>query len=398
MSDERDPNEQQIRDALRGVAESGGQPDEAAAWNRIATGIAADGSARRRRVLLGGAGLAIAGAAAAFVVVAATSGDEEAVEVGPAAESTTTSIESTTTESTAPVVVVEPTTTSVPADDDLAGLPEHPVVVVVAVGEEGSRLDLYDGDSGELVVQNLAEVGDFGSLYDVSIEGGTIYYTDEFGDSSQILSVPWDGSSTPVVPFGLPTNEEEATSGGTMSPDGSMFAFIEEGVTRPRGRIGIVEVATGSIRYLEWAADEDDFFLTEGSLRGLRFSPDGSRLAFVSTYEGEEVRVVDLAATTLSDSVAVTAGSHPDWLDDGRLLVVRSCCFPDFDEPAELRVVEIGGDGQGTDLGFGEAVSLAVDGSFVVAVQEDGTVIALDYGDESSRTIQVDGRALDVGL
>lgn len=388
-------NEQQIRDALRGVAEATGRPDEAAAWERISGEIAREAAAAgRRRWLLGGAGLAIAGAAAALVLVLGTGDDHEAVEVGPAAESTTTATVDQVTTTSAPAPEVTSTTIDVDgtgaAPEVLADLPEHPLAVVVQLEPEGvQRLDLYDADTGELVVRGLAQ--SFFSIDEVSIEGDTVFYTEEFGDSSTVRMIPWDGSGGPTTPFDL---DSEGTNGGTMSPDGSTFAFVEHGVTRPTARIGLVDTQTGSIRYIEYTSEEDQDAL--GSMRDLELSPDGTRLAFTKTYEGSGVYVLDIEATSLNDAVAVATGYHPAWLDDETILAIHFCCYPDFAEPQELEAADASGGGTEP---FGAtpvpADAISIDGGLVARVS-DGSLVVTVGGVE--RDVLVNGRAVDVGL
>jgi dipeptidyl aminopeptidase/acylaminoacyl peptidase len=396
------PNEQQITDALRGIAAAGGEPDDAAAWRNISAGIAADGKdARRRRVLLGGAGLAIAGAAAALVLVVGAGDDEEAVEVGPAAESTTTTFVDT--------VPVEPSsTTATPADGadtsleqegQPVELPEHPIVVVTQDEGGTSHLHLYDADTGVPVVRDLAETI-FGFSH-LSIEGNTIYFTEEGGDSEQVLSMPWYGSAEPTPPFGMPVVEEESTRAGTLSPDGSTFAYVEQGILRNEGRIALIDTATKERRYLEWVDGEEDFFLTQGRIDDLAWSPDGTRLAFVSSYEGEELRVVDVDAATLSDSRSIGTGYSPAWTDEESVVVVSSCCYPEFVDQGSLVRITVENPDAGTSTGDDDdLVGVEISGGRVAMVSADGTI---ETGDQNGTTASLfsftaEGRAVEVGL
>jgi hypothetical protein len=388
------PNdEQQIRDALRGLADHGGPPDEAAAWDRVQQRVTADRTGRNRKLLLGGAGLAVASAAAALVLLVGMGDDQEAVETGPAAESTTT---------TTAAAVVDPTTTttgtpSVPgrADD----LPAHPLAVVVQDEAGTSHLHVYDADTGALVVRDLA-TSIFG-YSDLSIVGDTLYFTEEGGDSETVRAVPLDGSATPVTPFGIPAQEVESTRAGTLSPDGATFAYVEQGVLRPEGRIALLEVATGDVRYLEWSDDEDDVFLTQGRIDDLAWSPDGARLAFVSSYEGSDIRVIDLDAASLSESDGVELGSSPAWLDDQGLLFVRDCCYPDFEEPREVQLVGVGVDLGGASYSVGASGVASGHGSFAMAELAGGVTVVRNDGDIRSDDVfhfDVEGTVLEVGV
>lgn len=381
------PNEQQITDALRGIADAGGPPDEAAAWAQVQRSIAADRTdQRRRRILLGGVGLAAAGAAAALVLVLGTGDGREAVEVGPADGSTTT------TSTANDVVPVEPSTTSTSAPPVGGGLPTNPLAVVVQDEGGTSRLDLYDADTGALVTGGLAE--SVFSISDVSVlDDGTVVYTEELGDSSTVRIVPWDGSADPVTPYGL----ELDIRAGTFGPDGQVLYFVEQGVTRPEGRIGIVGGDGGDIRYLEWAEDEDDFFLTQGRIDDLELSPDGTRLVFTSSYEGEEIRVVDLDAASLSESTAIDAGVAPSWLGDGRIAFSSFCCYPEFTEPRTVQLTTVDGSST-TGLTTIEGVAVAAAGDRLAVATTDGRALVLDTFESDPRPIEVDGTAVDVGL
>ena len=329
-------NEQQIRAAMRGIAEADPAPDEAAAWQTIRSGIEAEQRSGRLRTILGVSGLAIAGAAAALVLITSTGDDREAVEVIPADTSTTTD---NVVPATSTTVTTAPTETS-GAAAVLGPLPARPVAVVVAVdGGPSSRLDLYDADTGQLVVRDLAR-SEFG-IDEISIVGETIYFTEEFGDSSTVRMVAWDGSAGPATPFDLDTE----TNGGTLSPDGSEFAYVRHGVTIPQASIGIIDTASGEQRTLAWASDDEDFFHTNGSIHGLQWSPDGDRLLFTSSYEGSEVLAVDADAASLSEATPfelAAFGAH--WLSDDTVIGVRFCCYPDFAEPAEVQRVNEAGD------------------------------------------------------
>lgn len=395
-----DPTAERIRAALQGVAEAPGRPDEAAAWDRITGGIARDAAAgARRRRLLGGAGLTVAGAAAALVLVLGTGDDQEAVEVGPADGSTTTEAPASTTtapageaatSSTAPV---DPSTRPI---EVLGDLPEHPLAVVVADEAAGvHRLDLHDADTGELVVRNLAS--SFHSLSEVSVlDDGTVVYTEEFGDSSTVRMAAWDGSSGPTTPFDLDVDMRA----GTFSPDGATFAYVEQGVTRPRGRIGLVPTdGGGDIRYLEWAEDEDDFFLTSGRIDALAFSPDGTRLAFTSSYEGTEVLVVDLDAASLSEATVVGDGLGPVWTDGGGVVAIRFCCYPDFGDRGALVRISVDSPETGTSIGEDDdLLAVAIDGGRVATVSASRGVEVGEQQGTARSPVAVDGTPVEVGL
>jgi dipeptidyl aminopeptidase/acylaminoacyl peptidase len=390
-----------IRTALHAVAEAPGEPDADAAWARIHDRIeAARPRVARRRVGVALAALAAAGAAAAALVVVAGQDDgREAVELVPA-DTATTDVAPTTE---------APSTTVLDATGTPLELPARPLAVVVDA-DGTQRLDLYDADTGEVVMRDLASSAH--SISDVSFGAdGTVYFTEEFGDSSTVRMVVWDASAGPTTPFDL----EDQTSSPAMSPDGSTFAFVNQGVTTDGGRIGLVDTATGEVRYLDWAPDEDDFFLTNGTIDGLEWSPDGSQLIFTVSYEGSEVRILDAGMESLSEAHFTDLyGFDAHWSDSNVVTVLRECCYPDFLEPAEL--ISQGDGGGDWIIGTnGEVVAfdVAEDGTFAVVrpdgrldlVTPDGIIDeirpenAVDHpADGAVRAIDVEHPVLDVGF
>ncbi len=380
--------EQQVRAALAAVAAAPGAPDEQSAWPKIQARMERARPSGRRRAVIALSSAAAAGAVVLGIAVLARGDDRQAVEVGP--------IESPTTDGN-PSPTTAPTTdtseTSLPTPPT-AGFPARPLAVVVS--EDGmSRLDLHDADTGALVTRGLARSGH--SLSQVSFgPDGTVYFTEEFGDSSTVRAVPWDGSAAPVTPF----DAGGETSSPALSPDGSTFAYVHQGITTDGGEIVLVDTATGERRALRWAEGEPDFFLTNGSIEGVEWSPDGSRLLFVVSYEGSDPLVLAADASSLSDAEAVAGLSafHVHWWGPDRVVGLHSCCYPEFDEQPELRSVELGG--QPVALGeAGEPIAFDVDRAGVVAlVRADGTVHLLDPASGSSTEIATEHPALEVGF
>jgi hypothetical protein len=300
-------------------------PDEAAAWERITADIRDERrTTGRRRLYVVVGGLAAAGAAAAFVVLAGDDEPREAVDVRPPA-----------TEPVVPTTTVTPTTLAGLAPlSDLDSYSTALAVVNATETGEYSGITVYDDDGSGTVTP----VGPTAFSYaEPSVtRDGTLWFTEETGDTSAVTRVPF-GTTEKEQPFG------DETRSPAVSPDGSTIAFVHDGVTVERPSIRFVDLATGEqTRELFWADDEDDFFLTQGSMRGLEWSPDGTRLLFVNDYEGSEVRVVDPAAATLSASTRLVDAdaSVAHWLGPLYVVVIDRCCYPDH-ENHEVRTYNL---------------------------------------------------------
>jgi WD40 repeat protein len=381
-------NDQQIRDAFNAVADAPGDPDETAAWTRISTAIEA-GDARRRRLrtMIATATLG-AGAAAALVVLAGLGDDREAVEVVPADPPTTTVPESEPTVSggNAPAGPRQPVT-----------MPEHPMAVVVSVPDGPSRLDLYDADTRQLVVAGLAS--SFHSISEVSFgSDGAIYFTEESGDSHTVRSVRPDSADPPATPF----DAGDETRSPALSPDGSTFAYVHQGITAPEARIGLVDTATGERRFLDWAADEDRFAATS-AVESLEWSPDGSRLLFTVSDEAPVPVVLDAEASSLSEAQPFDIGAYDvHWVSDDEFLALEYCCLPDFSQPRRLLLVNatsgepavvLPGDAESPD----DPYAFDIDSRGLVAYVADGSLV-LRSADGTEENVPVGPRALDVAL
>ncbi len=362
-------NEQQIRDALRGVAEAGGQPGTDAAWEDVCRGIAADRTSRSRRLVLGGAVVAIAAAAAAFALLADPT-DDEAVQVGPSGQTTVT------TECRPDEVVVSD-----------RRIPDHPMAVVVQDGD-GQRLDLYDADTCGLLQPDLAHSS--GRITNVSIEGASLTYTEEVGDTTQVRLMTYDRNR---VPFTLTQYFEGVTDVRSLVGSDGTLAWVEPGETQSRDRIALWHTPTNATRYLEWAPGEQDQSLTDGRIDDIAFSPDGTWLAFVSSYDGrDDIRVINVTASSLSESRSLgVAATDPAWTDLEGILAVEG-------DGSLIRINVEAVDPTTLFPAEDDAVNIAVIGGILAVVSADGSLSVGDQDAGALRPFEIDGTVVDVGL
>ena len=117
----------------------------------------------------------------------------------------------------------------------------------------------------------------------------------------------WDLWSVPVA-GGEPTLVRRDAADGVYAPDGRTLAYLDA----PR-----VEDDDGWTSSL-WLADTDGSdprLLVDGDFHSIRWSPDGTKIAFSG---GGEILVVDVATGEFSN---VAEGGIADWLDDDTLVV-----------------------------------------------------------------------------
>lgn len=383
--------EARVRDALQALADRGGSPDETAAWQRIAGAIDGDRrSSGRRRALLAVAGLAVAGSAAAGVVAVALADrdTQQSVRVvAPAEPPATDRTPPTEPPAVVPTPVVEPELPELPEGPQptpaSGPVPAHPLAVVVsnAAGEDVG-IALYDADTGEHLGTPVGRTIFGYSSLSVAPDG-TLWFQEGGGDSYWVSSVAW-GSTTKETPFGTETGSP------AVSPDGTTIAYVHAGITVERPSVRIVDLASGElVRELFWRDDDPDWFHTRGWIGPVEWSPDGSRLLMVSSYEGSEVLVLDpAAADSLSDATQLVPAAAPDasWAGTDRVVVLDDCCYPEH-ERQEVQVHDLA-TGQVTVPevpGVARAVDGRADG--VVAVLTEDGVLWLSDG----RTIDLPG-------
>ncbi|MFP2927791.1 TolB family protein [Pyxidicoccus sp. 3LG] len=147
-------------------------------------------------------------------------------------------------------------------------------------------------------VRVLADNGTYLTNAAWSRDGSRIYYSGDEG----IYSIPSTG--------GTPTLESDAfaAAGVDLSPDGRWLAYGTNG---------------SGLHMLDLTTHTSEQLNEDGAAPA--FSPDGTRLAYLSTWftEQDEVRVLTLAT---QQSVLVASDgtylSTSDWLPDGRLAAI----------------------------------------------------------------------------
>jgi Tol biopolymer transport system component len=210
------------------------------------------------------------------------------------------------------------------ADVDGAGVHEVPTGGLEPNGPSWSP------DGSLLVYQGLARDPNVGDLFVVDLTTDEVrritdleprtawwWYRPSFApDGETILfhfprpsdaGTRWDLWSVPVA-GGEPTLVRRDAAEGVYAPDGRTLAYLDA----PR-----VEDDEGWSSSL-WLADTDGSdprLLVDGDFFSIRWSPDGTKIAFSG---GGEIRVVDIATGEFSH---VADGANADWLDDDTLVV-----------------------------------------------------------------------------
>jgi hypothetical protein len=343
-----------LRHAFRAIAEDGGLPDEAAAWQAVRAGI--DGrSGRRRWVLAGGA--ALASAAVALGVVLAVDDPEESVDVTPPATQ--------------------------PPASDLAGIATRAVVA-------GDEIRLSSQETGaELGVLATARPGR--TITQVDLSANQIVWLEDDGT----LFLARFGEEPAAVADGV-------TAAALHDPGWLAYATVDAAFET---HLVVVDVASdGTPVDTAWdhVTEMDD-----PQVLDLDWSPDG-RLLVTAQLDGRglwlgnpwtqaggefEQLVVDgwPAGETLFEA------EQARFVDGSTIVAVATCCFPFYDE-ADVPAAEAGAyegriargavlvelaTGRVTPVdGAGDVVAVAGDGAggYEVLAEGDGTDIALAEG------------------
>lgn len=321
-------NDDELRDALGAIADPG-PLDEDAAWRSVQARAAAG---RRRKAVVVGSGVLVAGAAAALAVLAAT-GDPVAVDTVPPA--TEVPAETTATTTTTPPAVTGPTLVAASLDGTRI-LAVDPVT--------GATTDLATVPEGG-IVRDL-ELAPDGVVYvELGLEPGSAVYDeldlpDTSADAGRVVVVVGDGGTL------TPVHDLDGATVPAVSPDGRLLAYVQVTDVVGSSSVHVVDRASGElVRSLGWAPGEEDFFLTQGSIMDLAFSPDGTQLLLNVAYEGSDIVVVDVDAGSLSEGTIVGGGMDDvEWLADGRIVGIDACCYPEHDRKAGIVEATLGED------------------------------------------------------
>lgn len=208
------------------------------------------------------------------------------------------------------------------------------VWVAEAPAFAGRRLTSFEGDNGQ-DVSGLRFTPDGRTL--VFVRGGG---PNRAGENPNPTS---DAAGAEQAVWAMPLAGGEPRKIGTgdgvvVSPKGNLLAFVQKGQIWLAGVSGTPEAAQGPT--------------TRGSASALRWSPDGSRLAFASARNSHAfIGVYDLGAKTVTYlDPSVDRDAEPTWSPDGRQVAfmrqpVNSGTTPFIAqreaEPWSIRVAEV---------------------------------------------------------
>jgi hypothetical protein len=282
--------EQQIRDALRSVADDGPDPDVDAAWAQLQHRLRDTAAPRRGRwVLVAGAALA---AAAALVFVTTRPDTEQSVDVGVADGSDASQPDDRTHQSAVGVPIT---------------LPADPVAVLAP---EGGAVHVMDPATGQRV-GTIQDSGGGRAIDAVATPAGDVFVLLQ-GDEPMLARARWDGGDLEHF-VGWPG----ASAAGLAIHPGGRLAAVGQLGTDGRSAIALVDVQSAAVRELRWPAGDPRGELHQP--QELSFSPDGSQLAFVNVHdsdgtEGFDAYVVDVDATDLGAARQISnAGWEDTW-------------------------------------------------------------------------------------
>jgi Tol biopolymer transport system component len=137
-------------------------------------------------------------------------------------------------------------------------------------------------------------------------------------DGSYLTAMTWTRDGTEVIYYGDSGIRAVPVAGGTGRLVVNAFAALGPDLS-PDGSLLVYGTNGGTMRLADLRATpaiESDLGVAG---RSPRFSPDGSTIAF---FDGEQIRLMDLASKAVTDVVDSTADfGGVDWFTDGRRLL-----------------------------------------------------------------------------
>jgi Tol biopolymer transport system component len=250
--------------------------------------------------------LVIALAASLVLAVAACGGNDGAKSAGPVA------------------------TVTLPAEP---ATPAASTATVSAAPEVDYVLDLDTGEITPLPEAIIrSELGNSRG-YAASSDGSRLAYvrTADDGSSRQIFVAGIDGTGVRQV-----THEPNGAAAPAWSPDGTMIAYLRQDGYFYRGRLAVVDLATGETRQI---SDEDFLYYSDPSISTPQFTPDGSSLFYTAYGSGLSTVPVAGGESTLLIGPDGGAGLNGSLSPDGSLVTYLAGGLVDGGRCGPCRVV-----------------------------------------------------------